>query len=151
MLRRSAVACNFGSGGFAVADAISQFSVCRKPWSDYIATATKLDGEAYDAPLNPKPMYRGRREGTTGWVFRERVQLHYKRYPDERLLTNLGRWRSGETLGDVEMQEFRGAQPFVLDREDELGHKVPDRATYMKLNYKNPRTLGRFVDRKSVV
>ena len=142
MLRKCQV---FGQISFA--DAMAQFASCRKPWSDYIATVTKHDSEAYDAPLNPKPMYRGRKEGKTGWLMNERVQLHYKRFPDEKVIARLSDWHRGLTAGDLEMQQFRGAQPFILNNKDELGEEMPDKETYMKLNYKNPRVLGRFLTR----
>ena len=45
------------------------------------------------------------------------------------------------------MQQFRGAQPFRLLIDDERGFTKPAPEVYMKLNYKNPATISRFLTR----
>ena len=118
-----------------------------KPWNEYLRYLPRQDSEPISAPLNPKPMYRGRKIGKEGWLFHERVQLHYRRYPDEALISNASRWRYGDTIGDVDLQRFKNAQPHILDREDDQGFKTPPPEVYMKLNYKNPAVLSRFLTR----
>lgn len=131
----------------AVNSSLAEFSVMRKPWTEYLSQLPKQDSEPLATPMNPKPMYRGRREGRAGWLFGEQVQLHYRRYPDEGLLVNVNRWRYGDTLNDIELQQFKNAQPHILDREDEQGFQTPAPELYLKLNYKNPAVLSRFLTR----
>ncbi len=126
---------------------MAQFSVCRQPWDEYIRLVTREDTVPYKADMNPGPMYRGRKEGQGGWLMDEQVQLHYRRYPDERVIANLSRWRHGELVGDVALQQFKDAQPHLLERPDTQGFSTPAPEVYMKLNYKNPATLSRFLTR----
>jgi hypothetical protein len=142
-----AAATRHAGGGALTAGAMDQFVTARQPWNAYIAQATREDAEPYPTKLNPAPMYRGADRGMEGWLFKESVQLHYRRYPDEHILANMGRWRAGDTVDDIAMQQFRGAQPFVLDVEDELGFKSPTPETYFKLNWKNPATFSKHLTR----
>lgn len=129
------------------ANALSQFAVCRQPWSEYINVLTKEDSTPYHAEPHEKPAYRGRKRGREGWLFGQQVQLHYHRFPDEQLFSNLTRWRTGDTVGDVALQQFRNAQPFQLEQDDPEGYQRPSPEVYMKLNYKNPATISRFLTR----
>jgi ribosomal protein S18 len=130
-----------------IGSSLSEFSVMNKPWNEYMKYVPRQDSEPLQTPLNPKPMYKGRKVGKEGWLFHERVQLHYKRYPDEGITSNVSRWRYGDTIGDVDLQQFKNAQPHILDREDEQGFKAPPPEVYMKLNHKNPAVLSRFLTR----
>ncbi|EPY29806.1 hypothetical protein AGDE_09805 [Angomonas deanei] len=53
----------------------------------------------------------------------------------------------GDTVGDIALQQFRNAQPFQLEPSDPEGRQRPEPEVYMKLNYKNPATLSRFLTR----
>lgn len=108
---------------------------------------TKGDSVPYQTPEQESPAYRGRKRGREGWLFSQQVQLHYHKYPDEQLFTNLARWRRGDTVGDVGMQQFRNAQPFDVEDKDPQGFERPTPEVYMKLNYKNPATISRFLSR----
>lgn len=129
------------------AAAMSQFSVCQQPWSSYIRWITKKDTTPYAVDPQEMPAYRGRKRGREGWLFSQQVQLHYHKYPDEALFSNLTRWRVGDTVGDVAMQQFRNAQPFDVEDKDPQGFNRPSPEVYMKLNYKNPATISRFLSR----
>ncbi|EAN78098.1 Mitochondrial ribosomal protein S18, putative [Trypanosoma equiperdum] len=135
------------TGGSVYAHALSQFAVCRQPWNEYIGLLTKQDSTPYHTEPQEKPAYRGRKQGREGWLFGQQVQLHYHRFPDEQLITNLSRWRTGETVGDIAMQQFRNAQPFDIEDKDPQGVQRPSPEVYMKLNYKNPATISRFLTR----
>ncbi|EPY42651.1 hypothetical protein AGDE_01272 [Angomonas deanei] len=126
---------------------MSQFSVCRQPWSEYLKVLTREDSSPYHTEPQEKPAFRGRKRGREGWLFGQQVQLHYHRFPDEQLFTNLTRWRMGDTVGDIALQQFRNAQPFQLEPSDPEGRQRPEPEVYMKLNYKNPATLSRFLTR----
>jgi len=126
---------------------LSQFSACRQPWNEYIQQLTKEDRFAYHVEPQEQPAYRGRKRGREGWLFGQQVQLHYRKFPDERIISNLQRWRLGETIGDVALQQFRGAQPFDIEDRDPQGFEKPAPEVYMKLNYKNPATFSRFLTR----
>lgn len=130
-----------------LANAMALFSMCRQPWSEYINVLTKQDSTPYHTEPHEKPAYRGRKRGREGWLFGQQVQLHYHRFPDEHLFTNLTRWRMGDTVGDVALQQFRNAQPFQQEEADSDGYKRPPPEVYMKLNYKNPATISRFLTR----
>jgi ribosomal protein S18 len=127
------------------ATALSQFAVCRQPWNEYINLLSRQDTTPYHTTLHDKPAYRGRKKGRESWIFPSQVQLHYRLFPDEHIFTNLTRWRQGDTIGDVALQQFRGAQPFDLEEKDPQGRNRPLPETYMKLNYKNPAVLSRFL------
>ncbi|KAG8346359.1 hypothetical protein ERJ75_000983000 [Trypanosoma vivax] len=127
--------------------ALAQFAVCRQPWNEYISLLTKQDTKPYHTEPHEKPAYRGRKRGREGWLFGQQVQLHYHRFPDEQLIANLARWRMGETVGDVAIQQFRNAQPFDIEDKDPQGMQRPSPEVYMKLNYKNPATISRFLTR----
>lgn len=129
------------------ATAMSQFAVCRRPWNEYINLLTRDDSTPYHTEPQEKPAYRGRKRGREGWLFGQQVQLHYHRFPDEQLFANLTRWRMGDTVGDIALQQFRNAQPFDIDEKDPDGFKRPSPEVYMKLNYKNPATISRFLTR----
>lgn len=129
------------------ATALSQFAVCRQPWTAYINMITKQDSTPYHVEPQEIPAYRGRKRGREGWLFSQQVQLHYHRYPDEQLFTNLTRWRMGDTVGDIAIQQFRNAQPFDIEDKDPQGFQRPSPEVYMKLNYKNPATISRFLSR----
>jgi ribosomal protein S18 len=129
------------------ATAMSQFAVCRQPWSEYLNLLTKEDTQPFHTTPQEKPAYRGRKRGREGWLFSQQVQLHYHRFPDEQLFTNLTRWRMGETVGDIALQQFRNAQPFDMEDKDPQGLQRPAPDVYMKLNYKNPATISRFLTR----
>lgn len=129
------------------ATALSQFAVCRQPWSAYISMLTKQDSAPYHVSPQEEPAYRGRKRGKEGWLFSQQVQLHYHKYQDEQLFTNLTRWRMGDTVGDVAIQQFRNAQPFDIEDKDPQGFQRPTPEVYMKLNYKNPATISRFLSR----
>lgn len=129
------------------AHALSQFAVCRQPWHEYIGVLTKEDSAPYHTEPQERPAYRGRKRGREGWLFSQNVQLHYHRFPDEQLFTNLTRWRTGDTVGDLAIQQFRNAQPFDVDEKDPQGFQRPAPEVYMKLNYKNPATISRFLSR----
>lgn len=131
----------------ALGATMSQFLACRQPWNEYIDHVTRQDAEPFPAKLNPAPMYRGRHRGREGWLFKEAVQLHYRRYPDEHIFTNLQRWRQGDLVDDIALQQFRGAQPHLLDDPDPQGFKNPPPEAYMKLNYKNAMMLSKYVSR----
>ncbi|EAN99624.1 putative Mitochondrial ribosomal protein S18 [Trypanosoma cruzi] len=134
-------------GGSVYANAMAQFAICRQPWNEYINLLTKQDSTPYHVEPQEKPAYRGRKRGREGWLFGQQVQLHYHRFPDEQLLTNLTRWRTGETVGDIALQQFRNAQPFDIEDKDPQGMQRPSPEVYMKLNYKNPATISRFLTR----
>ncbi|RNF05402.1 putative kinteoplast poly(A) polymerase complex 1 subunit [Trypanosoma rangeli] len=134
-------------GGSVYANAMAQFAICRQPWNEYINLLTKQDATPYHVEPQEKPAYRGRKRGREGWLFGQQVQLHYHRFPDEHLLTNLTRWRTGETVGDIALQQFRNAQPFDIEDKDSQGMQRPSPEVYMKLNYKNPATISRFLTR----
>lgn len=136
-----------GAAGPVYASALSQFSVCRQPWHAYINVLTKEDGKPYHTEQQEQPAYRGRKRGREGWLFGQQVQLHYHRFPDEQLFTNLTRWRMGDTVGDLAIQQFRNAQPFDVEDKDPQGFRRPAPEVYMKLNYKNPATISRFLTR----
>lgn len=129
------------------ASAMSVFATCRRPWREYIDTLTKEDSKPYHTEQHEKPAYRGRKRGREGWLFSQQVQLHYHRFPDEQLIANLTRWRMGETVGDIALQQFRNAQPFDIEEKDPQGFQRPSPDVYMKLNYKNPATISRFLTR----
>lgn len=137
---------NAGASSF-YATAMAQFTACRQPWSEYLKVVSKQDTEPYYAPPHEKPMYRGRKRGMEGWLMGEQVQLHYRRYPDEHVISNLTRWRYGQLVDDIAIQQFRNAQPHILTQPDEQGFLNPDPEVYMKLNYKNPGVIGRFLTR----
>jgi len=126
---------------------LAQFAVCRQPWNEYIQYITREDSQPFAAPLTDKPAYRGRKRGKEGWTFNQKTQLHYHMYPDERIFANLSRWREGDTIGDVAIQQFRSTQPFDIAFKDPAGDNAVDRETYMKLNYKNPATLSKYLTR----
>lgn len=130
-----------------VGAAMAQFSVCRQPWNEYIKLLSKEDSAPFHAEKGEKPAYRGYKRGREGWLFSQQVQLHYHMYPDEAVFANLTRWRHGDTVGDVGLQQFRSTQPFDLMLDDEQGFKKPEPEVYMKLNYKNPATFSRFLTR----
>lgn len=138
-----------GSAGAtgAVGAAVAQFAVCRQPWNEYIQLLAKQDSEPFHAAMNPKPMYRGRKRGFEEWNTGSPVQLHFRRFPDEHVIGNLTRWRQGDLVGDLALQQFKNAQPHIIDQADEDGQNRPDPETFMKLNYKNPATIGRFLTR----
>lgn len=127
------------------ATAMSQFAICRQPWGEYINLITREDTKPYHTRPQEKPAYRGRKRGREGWLFGQQVQLHYHSFPDEQLFTNLTRWRMGDTVGDIALQQFRNAQPFDIDEKDPQGFQSPSPEVYMKLNYKNPATISRFL------
>ncbi|CCW60095.1 unnamed protein product [Phytomonas sp. EM1] len=129
------------------AKALAQFSVCRQPWSEYISLLTKEDSKPYHTEPPERPAYRGRKRGREGWLFGQQVPLHYHRFPDEQLFANLTRWRMGDTVGDLALQQFRNAQPFDIEDKDPQGFQRPAPEVYMKLNYKNPATISRFLTR----
>ncbi|KAG5464059.1 hypothetical protein LSCM1_00239 [Leishmania martiniquensis] len=129
------------------ATAMSQFAICRQPWNEYLSLLTKDDTQPFHTVPQEKPAYRGRKRGREGWLFGQQVQLHYHRFPDEQLFTNLTRWRMGDTVGDVAIQQFRNAQPFDMEDKDPQGFQRPAPDVYMKLNYKNPATISRFLTR----
>lgn len=129
------------------ASALSQFAVCRQPWAAYINSLTKQDSTPYHVEAQEEPAYRGRKRGREGWLFSQKVQLHYHKYPDEQLFSNLTRWRLGDTVGDIAIQQFRNAQPFDIEDKDPQGFQRPSPEVYMKLNYKNPATISRFLSR----
>lgn len=135
------------SVGAPFASAMAQFSACRQPWSEYINTLAKADTSPLHVEPQDHPAYRGRLRGREGWLFGQQVQLHYRKFPDEKIFTNLQRWRVGETVGDIALQQFRGAQPFDIEDKDPQGFEKPSAETYMKLNYKNPATISRFLTR----
>jgi ribosomal protein S18 len=135
------------SGSASYGAAMSQFVVCRQPWNEYLQQLTREDAEPYKAEMNSKPMYRGRKKGMGGWLMGEQAQLHYRRYPDEHIFSNLQRWRHGEMVNDLALQQFKAAQPHVLELPDEQGFTTPMPEVYMKLNYKNPATFSRFLTR----
>lgn len=128
-------------------DVLTYFVHQKSSWNDYIKTMGVQDETPIHAQMNSGPMYRGRKKGMEGYLFREQSQLHYSRYPDEHILQNLDRWRFGDTVGDVGLQQFRGAQPFILENEDEYGLKRLTPELYMKLNYKNLEVIGRYLTR----
>lgn len=129
------------------ASAMTQFSACRQPWSEYINSLAKADSNPIHVEPHEHPAFRGRKRGREGWLFGQQVQLHYRKFPDERIFTNLQRWRVGETVGDIALQQFKGAQPFDIEDKDPNGFEKPSAETYMKLNYKNPATFSRFLTR----
>ncbi|CUG93241.1 Hypothetical protein, putative [Bodo saltans] len=129
------------------ASAMAQFSACRQPWSEYIDTLAKADTTPLHVEPQEHPAYRGRLRGREGWLFSQQVQLHYRKFPDERIFANLQRWRVGETVGDISLQQFRNVQPFDIEDKDPQGFEKPSAETYMKLNYKNPATISRFLTR----
>src|SRR5687767_11696951 len=98
-----------GAGSSIHAKTVAQFSVCRQPWNDYINLLSKQDSQPYPTEAHPQPMYRGRKRGMEEWNTKGGVQLHFKRFPDEDLFTNLTRWRYGDMVGDVAIQQFRSA------------------------------------------
>lgn len=143
MLRQGGVV-----SGSVMGNAAALFSAERMPWSQYVATAGgKPDAASFDIPAQPKPMYRGAARGREGYYMKENTQLHYRRYPDESIYHNLHRWLRGATVQDLNLQQFKNAQPFSIERPNEEGWDTPDRETYMKLNYKNPAVLSRFLTR----
>lgn len=127
--------------------AMSQFSSCRQPWNSYIKMLTREDSQPFAAPLYDKPAYRGRKNGRESWVFNAQSQMHYHMYSDERIFANLTRWRQGDTVGNLAIQQFRSTQPFDIENKDPHGHNTVDAETYAKLNYKNPLTFSRFLTR----
>jgi len=129
------------------ANALSQFAVCRRPWNEYISLLTKEDATTLNTPEQERPAYRGRKRGREGWLFSQQVQLHYRMYPDEHVIANLVRWKDGDTVGDIGLQQFRMAQPFDVDDKDPQGFSRPDSETYMKLNYKNAAVFSRYLTR----
>jgi ribosomal protein S18 len=136
-----------GFTGTLTAGAMDQFLAARQPWNEYLRIATKQDAEPFPTTLNSPPMYRDRKRGFEGWLMKEAVQLHYRRFPDERVIANLNRWRKGDTVDDISLQQFRMAQPFVLDLPDELGFKTPTPEEYLRLNYKNPAVISKYLTR----
>jgi ribosomal protein S18 len=136
-----------GPNAVLYANALSQFAACRQPWDDYIGMLSKSDATPLHVEPQENPAYRGRKRGREGWLFGQQVQLHYRKFPDENLFTNLTRWRMGSTVGDVAMQQFRNAQPFDIEEKDPQGFMRPAPEVYMKLNYKNPATISRFLTR----
>ena len=143
MARRSPILHSSNANIYATA--LSQFAICRQPWNEYINLLSRQDTTPYHTQLHDKPAYRGRKKGRESWVFPSQVQLHYRLFPDEHIFTNLTRWRQGDTIGDIALQQFRAAQPFDLEDKDSQGFKRPLPETYMKLNYKNPATISRYL------
>lgn len=135
--------------GSLFAHSTELFSSCRKPWSEYLDALPKADAQSYAMPdvTGNRPMYRGRKFGREGNLMGESVQLHYRRYPDEGIYKNLNRWLHGDVVEDVQLQQFRNVQPFNLERPDPNGFETPSPEIYMKLNYKNPAVLSRFLTR----
>lgn len=146
MIRMSTIQL-IGTGASLYNNSLSQFSACRQPWNDYINYLTKEDSFPYHVDPQEKPAFRGRKRGREGWLFGQQVQLHYRKFPDERIFANLQRWRVGDTVGDIALQQFRGAQPFDIENKDPNGFERPSAEVYMKLNYKNPATFSRFLTR----
>ncbi|KAH9581993.1 hypothetical protein LSM04_002164 [Trypanosoma melophagium] len=122
------------AGGSVYAHAMAQFAVCRQPWDEYIRLLTRQDSRPYHVAPQEEPAYRGRKRGREGWLFGQQVQLHYHRFPDE-------------DGGDIALQQFRNAQPFDIEDKDPQGMQRPSPEVYMKLNYKNPATISRFLTR----
>eukprot|EP00759_Apiculatamorpha_spiralis_P017647 PhF_6_TR23793/c0_g1_i2/m.33294 len=129
------------------AHAITEFSTHRRPWNEYLTLLTKQDSQPFHSEPLENPKYRGYKRGMEGWAMAETVQLHYHRYPDEKLFTNLHRWRSGDLVGNVAVQQFRNTQPFPLVDDDTHSFNSLAPEEYMKLNYKNPKVFCKYLTR----